>query len=102
MTISDCRRLRAAHSEAQCAQADRTRSPSHPVSIVRQPFACYFPGTCMEESAYLPWLRIQNSDTLDSLRHSALVRLTHWINTVRFLALVLSGIAILLAHPHPY
>ncbi len=32
-------------------------------------------------------------------RHSALVRLTHWIHAASFIALVLSGIAILLAYP---
>ncbi len=32
-------------------------------------------------------------------RHSALVRVTHWISAVSFIALVLSGIAILLAYP---
>jgi DMSO/TMAO reductase YedYZ molybdopterin-dependent catalytic subunit/thiosulfate reductase cytochrome b subunit len=35
-------------------------------------------------------------------RHSALVRVTHWITTLSFLVLVLSGIAILLAHPRLY
>jgi DMSO/TMAO reductase YedYZ molybdopterin-dependent catalytic subunit/thiosulfate reductase cytochrome b subunit len=35
-------------------------------------------------------------------RHSALVRVTHWISTVSFLVLVLSGFAILLAHPRLY
>lgn len=35
-------------------------------------------------------------------RHSALVRVTHWINTLSFFALVISGIAILLAHPRLY
>jgi len=35
-------------------------------------------------------------------RHSALVRVTHWINTVSFLALVISAFAILLAHPRLY
>ncbi len=35
-------------------------------------------------------------------RHCALVRVTHWINTVSFVALVISGIAILLAHPRLY
>lgn len=56
----------------------------------------------MAESAYLPGLTVQNSAVLDSPRHSALVRFTHWINTVSFIALVLSGIAILLAHPRLY
>jgi thiosulfate reductase cytochrome b subunit len=35
-------------------------------------------------------------------RHSVLVRVTHWINTLSFFALVVSGIAILLAHPRLY
>jgi len=56
----------------------------------------------MAESAYLPGVAIQNSEVLDSPRHSALVRVTHWIHAVSFIALVLSGIAILLAHPRLY
>jgi thiosulfate reductase cytochrome b subunit len=35
-------------------------------------------------------------------RHSILVRVTHWITTLSFLALLVSGIAILLAHPRLY
>ena len=35
-------------------------------------------------------------------RHSVLVRITHWITTLSFLALLVSGIAILLAHPRLY
>ncbi len=35
-------------------------------------------------------------------RHSALVRITHWIHTLSFFALVISGIAILVAHPRFY
>src|SRR5436190_16526856 len=34
--------------------------------------------------------------------HPALVRITHWINSLVFLALVTSGAAILLAHPRLY
>ncbi len=56
----------------------------------------------MAESAYLPRVAIQNSNVLDSPRHSALVRVTHWIHSVSFIALVVSGIAILLAHPRLY
>ena len=56
----------------------------------------------MAEFAYLPGVTIQNTDVLDSPRHSALVRVTHWIHTLSFFALVLSGIAILLAHPRLY
>ena len=36
------------------------------------------------------------------MRHSALVRVTHWITAASFIALVYSGIAILLAHPRLY
>ena len=36
------------------------------------------------------------------VRHSALVRVTHWITAASFLALLYSGIAILLAHPRLY
>jgi thiosulfate reductase cytochrome b subunit len=35
-------------------------------------------------------------------RHSPLVRITHWITAVTFLCLVISGAAILLAHPRLY
>jgi thiosulfate reductase cytochrome b subunit len=56
----------------------------------------------MAESAYLPRLEIQDSEVLDSVRHSALVRVTHWIHALGFFALVVSGIAILLAHPRLY
>jgi thiosulfate reductase cytochrome b subunit len=35
-------------------------------------------------------------------RHSVLVRVTHWVNTLAFLALLVSGFAILLAHPRLY
>src|ERR1044071_1838303 len=34
--------------------------------------------------------------------HSALVRVTHWLNAVAFVALLVSGVAILLAHPRLY
>ena len=36
------------------------------------------------------------------VRHSALVRVTHWITVASFLALLYSGLAILLAHPRLY
>jgi thiosulfate reductase cytochrome b subunit len=34
--------------------------------------------------------------------HSALVRVTHWVNALSFAALLVSGVAILLAHPRLY
>ena len=39
---------------------------------------------------------------MESLRHSVLVRITHWITTLSFFGLLVSGIAILLAHPRLY
>src|SRR6202040_890383 len=35
-------------------------------------------------------------------RHSALVRVTHWITTICFLALLLTGIEIVISHPRFY
>jgi len=35
-------------------------------------------------------------------RHSALVRVTHWITTLAFLALLVSGVEILISHPRFY
>ena len=35
-------------------------------------------------------------------RHSALVRITHWIITLCFLALLVSGIEIVISHPRFY
>jgi thiosulfate reductase cytochrome b subunit len=36
------------------------------------------------------------------MRHSGIVRLTHWINVLSFAGLLVSGIAILLVHPRLY
>ena len=36
------------------------------------------------------------------LRHSAVVRVTHWITTVSFVALLVSGVEILISHPRFY
>jgi thiosulfate reductase cytochrome b subunit len=35
-------------------------------------------------------------------RHTVLVRIAHWVNALSFLALLVSGIAILMAHPRLY
>jgi thiosulfate reductase cytochrome b subunit len=56
----------------------------------------------MAESAHVRAVEVQDSKVWDSPRHSALVRVTHWVTTISFLALLLSGIAILLAHPRLY
>jgi thiosulfate reductase cytochrome b subunit len=56
----------------------------------------------MAQSAYLPGLAIQASDALESPRHSAIVRITHWTFSISFIGLVVSGVGILLSHPHFY
>jgi thiosulfate reductase cytochrome b subunit len=56
----------------------------------------------MAGSAYLPRIATRSSDIPDSPRHSVVVRITHWINTIGFVGLLVSGIAILLAHPRFY
>ena len=77
--------------------------PSHSGSLLTAAFSnAKFSALAMAESAYLPGLAIQNSDVLESPRHSALVRVTHWITALSFLGLFVSGIAILLAHPRLY
>jgi thiosulfate reductase cytochrome b subunit len=47
-------------------------------------------------------LRNAVSATTEAPRHSALVRITHWLTTVCVLALLLSGIEIVISHPRFY
>lgn len=56
----------------------------------------------MAQSAYLPDLTAPRSHVSESPRHSALVRITHWITTVAFLALLVTGIEVLISHPRFY
>ena len=42
------------------------------------------------------------ADTILPPRHSVLVRVTHWLITLSFLALLLSGVEILISHPRFY
>ena len=55
----------------------------------------------------LEYTRVRRADVhadvhLDRMRHKALVRATHWINALSFVALTVSGAAILVAHPRFY
>jgi thiosulfate reductase cytochrome b subunit len=56
----------------------------------------------MADSVYIPGLAVSHSAALPAPRHSALVRITHWISAISFIGLVVSGIGILLAHPRFY
>lgn len=56
----------------------------------------------MAESTYVPELATQASDAPDTPRHSTMVIFTHWVFTLSFFGLVVSGFAITLAHPRFY
>src|ERR1700740_1383946 len=56
----------------------------------------------MAETTYLPSATILEASGQGTARFSVLVRVTHWLNTISFVALVLSGFGILLAHPRFY
>jgi thiosulfate reductase cytochrome b subunit len=45
---------------------------------------------------------LEVSGTDVRVRHSGVVRLTHWITTIAFFALLISGMAIVLSHPRFY
>jgi len=53
-------------------------------------------------TTYLDAATIRQAHPSDTLRFSLLVRITHWLNTISFVALVVSGFGILLAHPRFY
>ncbi|MGA9474690.1 MAG: cytochrome b/b6 domain-containing protein [Terriglobales bacterium] len=56
----------------------------------------------MGDSACVPVSASAVSATTAVSRHSALVRVTHWITTLCFLALLLSGVEIVISHPRFY
>ncbi|MGA3213188.1 MAG: cytochrome b/b6 domain-containing protein [Terriglobales bacterium] len=56
----------------------------------------------MGDSVCVPIAAPAVADTTVPLRHSALVRVTHWITALCFLALLVSGAEIVLSHPRFY
>ena len=56
----------------------------------------------MAESAWVPSLACADSPSTTAPRHSAVVRLTHWVATLCFFALLVSGIEIVISHPRFY
>ena len=56
----------------------------------------------MADSALFPSLSSTAVATTQAPRHTALVRLTHWITTLCFFALLVSGIEIVISHPRFY
>ena len=56
----------------------------------------------MAETAYARRLALPDSEVSNPPRHSVLVRVTHWFTAIGFFGLLVSGAAILLAHPRLY
>jgi len=56
----------------------------------------------MADSAVVPGLASAVSAVTVRQRHSALVRVTHWITTLSFLALLITGSEIVISHPRFY
>ena len=56
----------------------------------------------VSDSACVPGAVSAVRTTTVASRHSALVRITHWITTLCFLALLVSGVEIVISHPRFY
>jgi thiosulfate reductase cytochrome b subunit len=72
-------------------------------SWMRMPHAratCYHSG--VGDSVCIPTAASAVPTTTVISRHSALVRVTHWITTLCFLALLVSGVEIVISHPRFY
>ena len=57
----------------------------------------------MTDSAYLAGVPIRDPVVVPEVsRHPAIARVTHWVNALSFFGLLISGVAIILAHPRFY
>src|SRR5512140_2070238 len=56
----------------------------------------------MADSAWVPRLAASVTPTTDTPRHTAMLRVTHWITALCFFALLVSGIEIVISHPRFY
>src|ERR1700736_880347 len=56
----------------------------------------------MADAAWVPSSAAAVAATTATPRHTAIVRVTHWITTVCFFALLVSGIEIVISHPRFY
>ena len=56
----------------------------------------------MADSAWIPGLASAVSDTRNTPRHSAVVRVTHWVTALSFFALLVTGIEMIIPHPRFY
>jgi len=56
----------------------------------------------MADSVWVPGLAAAVPAAVDTPRHSAIVRVTHWITAICFFALLVSGVEVLISHPRFY
>src|SRR5690242_3932810 len=58
----------------------------------------------MADSVWIPTSdsAVPTTTVTSTSRHSAIVRVTHWITSVAFLALLVTGVEILISHPRFY
>ncbi len=56
----------------------------------------------MADSVYAPGFVASDAVADDAPRHSAIVRVTHWVTAVCFLLLLVTGVEILISHPRFY
>jgi len=56
----------------------------------------------MAEVAHMPALAATRAEVASAPRHSLVVRVTHWVTVLGYAGLLVSGIAILIAHPRLY
>jgi thiosulfate reductase cytochrome b subunit len=57
---------------------------------------------CVADSAWVPSLASAVPPATNTPRHAPVVRVTHWITTLCFFALLVSGIEIVISHPRFY
>src|SRR6202050_4173384 len=56
----------------------------------------------MADFAYASKFVVESAEAPAASRHSAMVRVTHWVFSLGFFGLAISGFGILLSHPHFY
>jgi thiosulfate reductase cytochrome b subunit len=70
------------------------------IGLARECAACYDAG--MGDSVWISSAPPAVVAETTPARHSALVRITHWLTTICFLALLVTGVEILISHPRFY
>ena len=79
-----------------------SRVPRDPASMYSTNPGDTFRPRAMAESAHVAGLAVRDSHRMDSTRFSVVVGVTHWITTLSFFGLLVSRVAIFLAHPRLY